>query len=237
MKHLELTPRLKAVADLVPEHARLADIGTDHAYLPVWLLLQGRLDCAIAADIRSGPLDRARKTAAEYNCTKNVHFILCDGLTGLHPEDADTIVIAGMGGETISAILQEAVWLKNGKYTLLLQPMSAQEQLRGWLWRNGFVIVEEYLVPEGEKLYNLFSVRPGDAEPLTLGQEWVGCQREGQAQPLRSVYLSRVLAKLERAISGVKQGSGVENLEKCLELERIHRAVIEMKKEWDEWQR
>lgn len=236
MKQLELTPRLKAIADLVPSNAKLADIGTDHAYLPVWLILQGRLRSAIAADIRSGPLDRARMTAAEYGCTEKVQFVLCDGLSAVRPEDSDTVVIAGMGGETIAAILQEASWIKNGSYKLLLQPMSAQEQLRRWLWQNGFHIEEERLVSEGDKLYNVLSVRPGNTQPMTLGEEWVGRQSATLDQPLRGQYLDRVLAKLERAISGVKQGTGEGNAEKCLELERIHRAVADMKREWDTWQ-
>lgn len=236
MKQLELTPRLQTVADLVPEGARLADIGTDHAYLPVWLLMQGRLKHAIAADIRSGPLDRARATAAEYGCTQQVQFVLCNGLADIGPDDVDTVVIAGMGGETIAAIMQAAGWLKSGSYHLLLQPMSAQEQLRGWLWRNGFVIEEERLVREGEKLYNIFSVRPGSTQPMTLGQEWVGCQDKEMVQPLRSEYLNRVLAKLERAISGVRQGAGEDNAVKLAELERVCSAVADMKREWDTWQ-
>ena len=113
MKQLELTPRLKTIADLVCDGARLADIGTDHAYLPVWLLLNDRLKSAIAADIRPGPLDRARATAEEYDCTDRMRFVLCDGLSGLNRKDADTIVIAGMGGETIAAIMQAASWLKD----------------------------------------------------------------------------------------------------------------------------
>ncbi len=145
-------------------------------------------------------------------------------------------MIAGMGGETIAAIMQAAGWLKSGSYHLLLQPMSAQEQLRGWLWRNGFVIEEERLVREGEKLYNIFSVRPGSTQPMTLGQEWVGCQDKEMVQPLRSEYLNRVLAKLERAISGVRQGAGEDNAVRLAELERVCSAVADMKREWDTWQ-
>ena len=109
MRHtLELTPRLRTAADLVPAGARLADIGTDHAYLPAALLLEGKIPYAIAADLRHGPLLRAKETAAEYGCRDRMGFRLCDGLKGIRPEETDAIVIAGMGGETIAQIL--AAW-------------------------------------------------------------------------------------------------------------------------------
>ena len=136
MRPIELTPRLQAVAGLVPRGARLADVGTDHAYLPASLLQQGVIDTAVAADLRPGPLDRARATAERYGLTEQISFRLCDGLSGILPEEADTVVIAGMGGETIAAILSAAPWVREEGKRLILQPMSAQEDpdpLRG-LW-------------------------------------------------------------------------------------------------------
>lgn len=95
---MELSPRLRAVAELVPRGAHFADIGTDHAYLPVWLILHGVIESAIAADLRRGPLERARETAKKYSVSEKMDFRLCDGLTGLREGEADTIAIAGMGG-------------------------------------------------------------------------------------------------------------------------------------------
>ena len=105
---MELTPRLQGIADQVPYGAAFADIGTDHAYLPVWLLLNGRIQTAIAADLREGPLARARETAAQYSVSDRISFRLCDGLSAVSECEADTIAIAGMGGETIAAILEAA---------------------------------------------------------------------------------------------------------------------------------
>ena len=237
MKQLELTPRLDRIARLVPEGARIADIGTDHAYLPVFLLLQGRIQSAIAADINKGPLERARATAAAYDCTEHISFLLCDGLAQVRAEDADTIIIAGMGGETIAAILQAASWLKQGHHVLILQPMSAQEELRGWLWRNGFDLTQEDLVAEGDKLYIIFCVSYGGARPMTIGEEWAGRQSADLKQPLRSRYLDRLVQKLERAMEGIRKGSGTENSARMAELTQVHHAICQMKKEWDEWQR
>lgn len=234
MKHLELTPRLQAVADLVPPGAAMADIGTDHAYLPVWLLLEGKISRAVAADINKGPLDRAKLTAKEYDCRENIAFRLCDGLAAITPDEVDTIAIAGMGGETIAAILAAASWTKNADYSLILQPMSAQNDLRSWLWRNGFGIVEERIIREGDKLYNILFTRYGDAAPMTVGEEWAGRQNPGMVQPLRGEYLQRLLDKTARAMDGISRGKDHTRLE---ELQQVHQALQAMKEEWDTWHR
>jgi len=237
LKELELTPRLRAVADLVPHNAALADIGTDHAYLPAWLLGRGQVRRAIAADINQGPLDRAKLTAQQYNCTDKMEFRLCDGLAGIAPEEVDTIVIAGMGGETIAAILQAATWVCNGRYTLILQPMSAQPDLRGWLWYNGFSIEKEELIREGDKLYNILVASYGGAIELTAGEEWAGRQYQGMGQPLRSEYLTRLLDKVDRAIVGISRGKDSLRDPKLAKLQQVQAELLEMKKEWEAWQR
>ena len=126
MKLLELQPRLQLLAELVPDGAKLADVGTDHGYLPVALLQQGKIQRAIATDIGEEPLQHARRTAEEYGLSESVDFRLCDGLNGMMPDEADTIVIAGMGGETIIEILKNAPWTR--QKTLLLQPMTKPEE-------------------------------------------------------------------------------------------------------------
>lgn len=236
LRHLELTPRLRALADLVPQGSRIADIGTDHAYLPVWLLLNDRIPGAIAADINKGPIARAQKTAAEYGCTQNISFLLCDGLSQVDRDSVDSIVIAGMGGETIASILQAAPWVCNRAYTLLLQPMSAQEELRGWLWRNGFSIEREELVPEEEKLYNILVVRFGGARELAPAEEWAGVQTRELVQPHREEYLSRLIHKLDRAISGLERGRGDQAEQRLRQLKHLRESLVQMKEEWCMWQ-
>lgn len=236
MKELELTPRLRAVAELVPTNAALADIGTDHAYLPAWLLGRGTVRRAIAADINQGPLERAKLTARQYDCTDKMDFRLCDGLAGIAPDEVDTIVIAGMGGETIAAILQAAPWVRDARYTLILQPMSAQPDLRGWLWYNGFSIKKEEIIREGEKLYNILVASYGDAVKLTAGEEWAGQQRPDMAQPLRGEYLTRLLDKVERAAAGISRGKSGRQDPRLVRLQQVQAELIEMKKEWDAWQ-
>ena len=133
--------------------SRLADIGTDHAYLPVSLILDGKIKNAIAADLRKGPLENAEATVSSYSVADRVELRLSDGLNALCPDEVDDIVIAGMGGILISEILQAAAWVKNEKIQLILQPQSHDEVLRKWLWDNGFEITKEDSALEDGKAY------------------------------------------------------------------------------------
>lgn len=195
---MELTARLQSVADQVPQGAVFADIGTDHAYLPVWLLLNGRIHHAIAADLREGPLNRARETADQYGVGSQVSFRLCNGLADISEDEVDTIAIAGMGGETIASILEAAPWTKNGKL-LLLQPMTSFPDLRLWLQQNGYRIERETIAKEGRRVYSCLTVRAGHMEPLTPAELWVGRQSD---DPLRGEFLTLMSAKIERALNG-----------------------------------
>ena len=195
---MELTPRLRALADLVPQDARLADVGTDHAYLPVWLLLQGRISRAIAADLREGPLNRARETARQYQVEDKVSFRLCDGLSLVDREEVDVISIAGMGGETIAAILQAAPWAR--EKLLLLQPMTSFPDLRLWLQQHAYAIQRERIAREGERLYTVWVVTAGAMEPLTPAELWAG--RQDGEDPLRAAYLELMESKAKRALEG-----------------------------------
>lgn len=228
MRPFELTPRLAAAAALVPPGAKLADIGTDHAYLPVWLLREGRVERAIAADLHPGPLARAKATAARYSCTDQMDFRLCDGLSGLRAGEADTIVIAGMGGETIADILARAPWVRDGSITLILQPMSCQPQLRRWLWTNGFHIRRERIGREGKRLYTVFLVSFGGASPLTVVEEWTG--RQDREQLLREEYLDSVARKVSRALSGHRKAAEPDR-EAIDKLQAVLAGLLEMKGE------
>ena len=234
---LTLTPRLAAVARLVHQAAHLADVGTDHAYLPVRLLLDGRVEYAIAADLREGPLSRARETAARYGVEGRISFRLCDGLSGVGREEADTVAIAGMGGETIAAILAAAPWVREQGCLLLLQPMSAQPFLRRWLQAHGYTIRRELLSREGDTLYTTFEVYAGPMAKLTPAELWAGRQTRGEGSPLRLAYLDRLLRQTERAIAGLKRSKRPEDASRLAELEQVHQGLLDMKEEWLSWQR
>lgn len=226
MRSVELTPRLRALADLVCQGARLADVGTDHAYLPVWLLLQGRIDRAIAADLREGPLSRARETARQYGVEDRISFRLCDGLTAVGEDEADTISIAGMGGDTIAAILGAALWTRSK--TLLLQPMTALPSLRQWLQSSAYRIVEERIAREGSRLYSVWTVTGGTMPPLTPAELWAGAQRA--SDPLRAAYLEMMAGKVKRALAG-QLASRQRSEAQIQTLSEVLRGLEKMRKE------
>ena len=234
MRTVELTPRLRSVAELVPRGARFADVGTDHAYLPVWLLQQGRITGAVASDLRPGPLERARGTAEKYGLTGRMDFRLCDGLSGIQPDEVNTIAMAGMGGETIAAILAAAPWTWERECLLLLQPMSAQPFLRRWLQAHDYTIRRELLSREGDTLYTTFEVYAGPMAKLTPAELWAGRQSR---DALRGPYLEGLIRKLDRAIAGLSLAREGRGEARKQELEQVRDGLQDMKKEWDGWQR
>lgn len=230
----ELSPRLRMVADLVPAGHRLADVGTDHAYLPAALVLEGRIPSAIAADLRPGPLDRARETVRRAGLQGRVTFRLCDGLSGIRPDEVDAVAIAGMGGETIAAILEAAPWTRERDVPLALQPMSSMWDLRLWLRQNGYRIVEERLAREGDTLYTALSVRAGEMGELSPAEQYAG---RNSPDPLRGAWLDRWLDKTEHALAGLARARGLEAGPRRAELEQVRQGLLDMKKEWEAWQR
>lgn len=233
MRGPELSPRLRTVGELVPAGARLADVGSDHAYLPAALILEGKIPWAVAADLRRGPLDQAWATVRGYGLTGKVAFRLCNGLSGIRPDEVDAVAIAGMGGETIAAILAAAPWVREGDVPLILQPMSSMPDLRGWLQENGFRIEEERLAREGDTLYIALLVRAGEMPPLSPAELWAG---KNNRDPLRGVWLDRWIARTGRALEGMTRARGEESLPRRRELEEVHSGLIAMKKEWEQWQ-
>ncbi len=229
-----LTPRLRAVAGLVPPGARLADVGTDHAYLPAALILEGKIPFAIAADLRQGPLARARATVRARGLEGKIAFRLCDGLSGIRPDEVDAVAVAGMGGETISEVLAAAPWTRERDVPLILQPMSSMPDLRAWLIGNGYKIVTEVLAQEGDALYTALSVRAGEREELSPAELWAGKDRP---DPLRGAWLDRWLERTERALNGLAQARRADTEARRRELEQVRAGLLEMKKEWERWQR
>lgn len=153
-----LDARLQKIASFVRRGSRLADIGSDHALLPTYLVENGICTHAVASDVRKGPVAAATRTVTEASLSDRIDVRLGDGLQTVSPDEVDDIVIAGMGGETIAMILADAPWVKNGRYRLLLQPMTRAEKLRRYLWENGFDIVSESVVRDGRHWYTVLHV-------------------------------------------------------------------------------
>ena len=224
MRELLLQPRLQLLADMVPVGSRLADVGTDHGYLPVYLLQKGRINTAIASDIGAEPLQHARQTAEEYG-VMGIDFRLCPGLDAIAPEEVDTILIAGMGGETIQMILENASWTAQRTHLLLLQPMTKVELLRKWLVDNHYCFTDERLVFDKGHLYPVFAVRGGEQPQLTLVQQYGGVLLDGD--PLYSAYLEERIEKLRKAVDGLRRSATEANLTRADGLAEIGRLLQE----------
>lgn len=154
----DLSLRLKTIAALVPHGARVCDIGTDHGYLSIYLKQQNTASSVIATDLREKPLESARRNIA-LSGVNGIELRLCDGLSGIKETEADTVIIAGMGGEVIAGILSACEWIKKAEMTLILQPTTSGEALRRFLICGGFDIETEVPVSENGKLYSVMKCR------------------------------------------------------------------------------
>ena len=166
MTKITLDSRLSSMADLVRQGAVFADIGTDHGFLPVFLLLSGRIERAILTDVNEGPLSSAALTVKQYGLTERVKLILTDGLSRLDGEGATDIAICGMGGDLIARIISESEFIRRTGVRLILQPMTRQATLRKALAAIGFEIVRERYSFSAGKYY------------LGLAAEFCGEQRD-----------------------------------------------------------
>ena len=157
---MNLSPRLAAIARMIPQGAALADIGSDHAYLPIHMIRNEAVASAIASDISGHCIARARANARRAGVEDRISFRLADGLNGIRPDECDTVVIAGMGGESAAAILADCPWAAEKR--LILQPATRADFLRRWLYRHGCRITDETVVRDAGRLYAVFAACRGE---------------------------------------------------------------------------
>ena len=152
---MKLTNRLLKIASLVNKNKRVADIGTDHGYIPVYLLNEGIIDFAILADINKGPLENARKEVRRNKLEEKVELRLGSGIEVLKKGELDEVIIAGIGGILIGDLLEANKEVAHSVEKLILQPMQAQEELRQYLLNNGYEIIDECLEKEDFRMYEI----------------------------------------------------------------------------------
>lgn len=201
---IPLSQRLRTCCGFVAPGDRVADIGTDHGYLGIWLLQQSIASSVIASDIVPGPLSAARHNAEKFGYTGQMEFYLSDGARSI-PRDFDTLVCAGMGADTMISILDSAPWLKDSRYRLILQCQSKTPTLRRYLSDNGWRIRRETVVRDGRFLYTVMEVIWQNGYSLTPGGWYFPpALLENPATELPEYY-SRVVTSLRRAIAGQKE--------------------------------
>ncbi len=209
-KLFELDSRLKLCADFVRRGTALADIGTDHAYLPVWLALNGRIKSALACDIRPMPLQSGADNIEKYGCSDIVKTRLSDGLDEIAENEADDIVLAGMGGELIVNIISRTEWLKTPDKHLIMQPMTKAFVLREYLCGNGFNILEEKACTYGGKNYSvMLAVYDGETRDYPESFYYSGKLLGGD--PYAKPYIKQIIKKLNYKAEG-KRHCGEDNI-------------------------
>lgn len=175
MDNINLSKRLSLAAAFVRKDSLLCDIGTDHAYLPVYLVKKGISVSAIAADLRKGPLKNAEKTVTGYGLNNKIMLRLSDGLDKISSEEVTDIVLAGMGGDLISDILSRADWIKDTSKRIIAQPQTHSEKVRTFFISNGFEIISESACREDGKLYICICAEfTGKNNSYPFGYEYYG---------------------------------------------------------------
>ena len=204
-----LDERLSCAAALV-RGGRLADVGTDHGYLPVSLLLDGKIKYAVASDINRGPLESARQTVARHGLSDKVDLMLTDGLRGIEPYEPDDIAILGMGGELIASIIEAAEWVKDSKYRLILQPMTKRAELREYLLSHGFFIEDELTAQADGRIYQTICASYTDENTqYSLAELQLGRHNIQRGDELTAKYAARLEATYTTRMKG-KSAAGVD---------------------------
>lgn len=198
--------RLERVAAQVPKGARLADIGSDHAYLPVALMRRGVIEAAVAGEVASTPFHAAQRTVRDNGLEQHVTVRLADGLSAIQPADAITAIsVCGMGGETIRDILDNGKAHLSGRERLILQPNGGEQPLRYWLMSNGYRILSEELLHENRFYYEIIMAER--AEPVVYSAEelYFGPMHLQARSPAFLAKWQRALRLKKRTLAGFEQ--------------------------------
>lgn len=223
---VKISNRLMTAAALVTQGYTLADVGTDHGYIPIYLLQQKKIPAAIAMDINEGPLERAKKHIALYGLQAYIQTRLSDGVAALKPGEVEAVLIAGMGGGLVMHILKDGEKVCQSAKELILQPQSEIEHVREFLREKGYTILAEDMVYEDGKFYPMMKVQyQGEnenaqkaSEVLKLSDLYGGLLLQNR-HPVLKTFLEK-----ERLIyTGIK-----ENLEKQPVSEKIRMRLAEV---------
>ena len=225
---ISLSKRLSVIAEMVPSCDVLADVGTDHGYLPVYLLQQGRAKRVLASDIHQGPLRKAKETADQFGLSECMETILADGLQFPGSEQAEVITICGMGGETMISILEAAPWTADHR-RLILQPQSKLPELEEWLKYHHYSIDDARLCLDGGKLYLALSIL-GGAAWKRKAEETLYMKRDA----LFPDYIRKEYHKAKHARDGLLKSSS-EHSEMVIKLEQRIKALEQYEKEILKW--
>ncbi|HPD01119.1 MAG TPA: class I SAM-dependent methyltransferase [Acetivibrio sp.] len=198
---MDLKGRLGLIADMVPQCDVVCDIGTDHAYIPIYLVMNNRCKRAVASDIRKGPIKVADKNIEKYNLRNYIDTRVGNGLETVRDGEEDTIIIAGMGGLIISGILEEGFETVKKANSLIIQPMYSIELVRKWLYENGFEIYDERLSKEDRRIYNVLAAKwTGSVQKKEEIYYYIGEKLFENKDRLLESYIQNKLRQLNKII-------------------------------------
>ena len=221
--------RLRTAADMVPVGARLADIGSDHAYLPIALCLEGKIQCALASDINEGPVMAAQINIQKNKLSSKITAVKADGLDKTKDFAPSCITVLGMGGELIVSILGKAEWIKNEEITLVLQPMTHPEILAKYLVQNGFAIVDDKIVRDGsrdDRIYRVISAKyDGVERELTDAEAHIGRVNLDRGDETTRAYCERLIRILDTRARGRLSSGGDAQAELDL-IDQIKKEIV-----------
>lgn len=232
-----INKRLLTAAEMLRQSESVADIGTDHALLPIHIVKKGIAKRVIACDIATGPLEVAKKNIEKYNLSENIELRLADGLKGLREKECDQITILGMGGETIAGIIEDTPWVKKTDVSLILQPMSCDDRLRSYLCEKGFNIVTEKAVFSQGRIYTVIkAVYTGQIHSFSPHFIYVGrlLEADGEQLVTNLSYAEKHLKSMKKCfidIQGVDRRKDLyEKLSKAIpalekDIERAKRRI------------
>ena len=203
-QRLKLPERLSVIAGFISKRASVIDIGTDHGFLPVYLAQNSSAARIIATDISEGSLNAARRNAAKYGVTASIEFILTPGLDGIEEKKINTIVIAGLGGETIASILSKAVWIKERRIKLILQPQSKIDELCGFLRLFGYIFSNAEVVRDNGRYYIVIVAATGKSESFESPEMELYSIISKKRNPLLANYIDTLINKTQSTAAASK---------------------------------
>ena len=230
---MRISKRLEQVAAFVPEGSRLADIGTDHGYVPIFLISEGKIDTALAMDVRKGPLARAGEHIREHGFQDQIETRLSDGLRMLQSGEADAVVMAGMGGELIIRIMEEGRHVWDTVRTWVLSPQSDLDKVRRFLAAQGFQIAEEAMLKEEGKYYTVMRVIRGTMKDGREIDYLYGNYLITAQNPVLFEYLNKEIRQAELIVEHLRR-QGTDSAKQ--RIHELNREIGRMKEAIDEMQ-
>lgn len=230
-----MTPRLLTVAELVKKSTSVADVGTDHAYVPVYLILTHKCEKALAVDINRGPLMRAEDNIKKFSLEEKITTRLSDGLKNISDNEADTVIIAGMGGILINNIIENDKDRLTSVKRFILQPMTAVEETRRYLAENGFLIEDERLAKENDKIYTIISAVPGKMNIEKEIYFYIGKALIENKDEFLPELLDGKIYEYEKAVNSIKNTENSEAKKRAEYFKDLLSELKEIKKECAKW--